>query len=176
MFGILMFGVAFTRRLAYRVQSDTHPALEHTRRSGPKVWRQVRSIQSRLPSMHGHEQKQRQQLPNRFPSPGVSLIHWHGYSHLGNSHLQDRVQQMKALFLRSQVLHMFLIHGENVASTQMPARRNSRMKRHRRRTESCIRASLSKTKKSIPHISPHISWRREPPLGYTPNAPDQKRV
>lgn len=36
MFGILMFGVAITRRLAYRVQSDTHPALEHTRRSAPR--------------------------------------------------------------------------------------------------------------------------------------------
>jgi hypothetical protein len=78
MFDILMFGVAFTRRLAYRVQSDTHPALEHTRRSAPKVWRQARSIQSRLPSMHEHEQKRRQESANRFPSPGVSLIRFAG--------------------------------------------------------------------------------------------------
>ena len=108
---ILMIGDAFTRRLAYRVQSDTHPALEHTRRSVPKVSRQARSIQWRLPLMHAHEQKRRQESPNRFPSPAVVLIHWREHGHLGNFHRQVRAQQTKALFLQSQVLHMFLIHG-----------------------------------------------------------------
>ena len=112
---ILMLGGAFTRRLAYRVQSDIHPALEHTRRSVPRVSRQARSIQWRLLLLHANEQTRRQVSPNRSPSLGVLLIHLLEYGHLGNFHHQVRVQQRKALSLQFQVLHMFLIHEGSVA-------------------------------------------------------------